>query len=41
MERFLNRYRINATSGSRGQPGLFLFNQAESANVLAAFARSH
>ena len=28
-ERFLGRYWVNATSGSTGHPGLFLFNCAE------------
>ena len=28
-ERFLGRYCVNATSGSTGHPGLFLFNCAE------------
>ena len=38
-QRFLNRYWVNATSGSSGQPGFFLFNQAEWLYVLASFAR--
>src|SRR5688500_2965298 len=25
-ERYLDRYRVNATSGSSGQPGFFVFN---------------
>ena len=29
-ERYLDRYWVNATSGSSGHPGLFLFNRAES-----------
>lgn len=39
-QRFHNRYWVNATSGSSGQPGFFLFNNAEWAYVLASFARS-
>ena len=39
-EPFLGRYLVNATSGSTGQPGLFLFNRAEWLTVLASFARS-
>ncbi len=38
--RFLGRYWVNATSGSTGQPGLFLFNRAEWVMVLASFARA-
>jgi len=39
-ERFLDRYRVNATSGSSGHPGIFLFNRAEWIMVLSAFARA-
>src|SRR5712691_9301709 len=39
-ERFLGRYRVNATSGSSGHPGVFLFNRAEWITVLASFARA-
>jgi len=39
-ERFLGRYWVNATSGSSGHPGLFLFNRAEWITVLASFARA-
>lgn len=39
--RFLERYWINATSGSSGSPGLFLFDRAEWVAVLASFARAH
>jgi phenylacetate-CoA ligase len=39
--RFLNRYWINATSGSSGHPGFFLFDRAEWVTVLASFARAH
>jgi len=37
--RFLNRYRVMATSGSTGQPGVFLASQAEGAHLAAGFAR--
>src|SRR5712691_39525 len=39
-ERFLGRYRVIATSGSSGHPGIFLFNRAEWTTVLASFARA-
>ncbi len=39
-ERFLGRYWVNATSGSSGHPGVFLFNRAEWITVLASFARA-
>jgi phenylacetate-CoA ligase len=39
-ERFLERYRVTATSGSSGHPGIFLFNRAEWTTVLASFARA-
>ena len=39
-ERFLGRYRVIATSGSSGHPGIFLFNGAEWSTVLASFARA-
>jgi putative adenylate-forming enzyme len=38
--RYLNRYWINATSGSSGHPGIFLFNRAEWTNIVASFARA-
>jgi phenylacetate-CoA ligase len=38
-QRYRNRYWVNATSGSSGQPGFFLFNEDEWATVLASFAR--
>lgn len=38
-ERFHNRYWVNATSGSSGHPGFFLFDEADWLNVLASFAR--
>lgn len=37
---YKNKYWVNATSGSSGHPGFFLFDQAEWTNVLASFARS-
>lgn len=39
-ERFLGRYWVNATSGSSGHPGIFLFSRAEWITVLASFARA-
>lgn len=36
---YKNRYWVNATSGSSGHPGFFLFDEAEWAYVLASFAR--
>jgi len=39
-ERWLGRYWVNATSGSSGHPGVFLFNRAEWLTVLASFARA-
>jgi putative adenylate-forming enzyme len=38
-QRYLDRYWITATSGSSGQPGIFLFNHHEWATVIASFAR--
>jgi putative adenylate-forming enzyme len=38
-QRYLNRYWVNATSGSSGQPGFFLFDEAEWVHILASFAR--
>jgi phenylacetate-CoA ligase len=40
-EQFAGRYWVNATSGSTGQRGIFLFDQAEWLAVLASFARAH
>jgi phenylacetate-coenzyme A ligase PaaK-like adenylate-forming protein len=40
-ERFLGRYWVNATSGSTGRRGLFLFNRSEWVTVLASFLRSY
>ncbi len=39
--RYLNRFWMNATSGSTGNPGIFLFNQREWATVLASFTRAY
>jgi phenylacetate-CoA ligase len=39
-ERYLGKYWVNATSGSSGHLGLFLFNRAEWTTVLASFARA-
>jgi phenylacetate-CoA ligase len=39
--RFLGRYWVCATSGSTGQPGLFLFDRSEWIAMLASFARAH
>jgi phenylacetate-CoA ligase len=36
---YKNRYWVNATSGSSGQPGFFLFGEAEWTYILASFAR--
>src|SRR5215212_2881016 len=38
--RYLDHYWVNATSGSSGSPGIFLFNQADWIMVLASFARA-
>jgi putative adenylate-forming enzyme len=40
-KRFLNRYWITATSGSTGQPGIFLFDRDEWATVIATMGRAH
>jgi len=40
-QKLLDRYLVSATSGSTGQPGFFLFNDAEWLMVLASFARAH
>ena len=39
-QRYKDRYWVNATSGSSGHPGFFLFDQAEWTSVLASFARA-
>ncbi len=36
---FLNRYRVMGTSGSTGQPGLFIYDRAEAPILLTSFAR--
>lgn len=38
-QRYLNRYWVNATSGSSGYPGFFLFDEAEWVRIMASFAR--
>jgi len=40
-ERFLGRYRVNATSGSTGRRGLFLFNHSEWVTALASLIRAY
>lgn len=40
-ERYLGRYWANATSGTTGRRGLFLFGRSEWTTVLASFARGH
>lgn len=40
-KRFLNRYWVTATSGSTGNPGIFLFNRDEWATVIATLGRAH
>jgi len=37
---YLGRYWVNATSGSSGHPGFFIFDDDEWVSVLASFARS-
>ncbi|MGE5533708.1 MAG: phenylacetate--CoA ligase family protein, partial [Bacillota bacterium] len=39
-ERFNNKYEVVATSGSTGNPGIFLFDEREWATVIASFARA-
>ncbi|MBN8590580.1 MAG: phenylacetate--CoA ligase family protein [Anaerolineae bacterium] len=39
--RYLGKYWINATSGSTGSPGIFLFNDEEWSTVLASFTRGY
>ena len=39
--RYLGRYWVNATSGSTGTPGIFLFDEQEWATVLASFTRGY
>lgn len=38
---YLDQYWVNSTSGSTGNPGLFIFDQAAWVAVLASFARAH
>lgn len=38
-QRYLNRYWVNATSGSSGTPGFFLFDKVEWVSIMASFAR--
>jgi phenylacetate-coenzyme A ligase PaaK-like adenylate-forming protein len=38
-QRFLNHFWVNATSGSSGHPGFFLFNRLEWLTIMASFAR--
>ena len=40
-KRFLNRYWVTATSGSTGNPGIFLFDREEWATVVATLGRAH
>lgn len=39
--RYLGRYWVNATSGSTGSPGIFLYNKRDWTTVLASFARGY
>ena len=39
-KRYRNRYWVNATSGSSGHPGFFVYDDAEWVTILASFARS-
>ena len=38
-ERYLGRFTVSATSGSTGQPGLFLFDPSEWGVLLATYVR--
>ena len=40
-KRFLGRYWVTATSGSTGNPGVFLFNRDEWVTVVATLGRAH
>ncbi len=40
-ERFLSQYWVNATSGSTGRRGLFLFDRSGWVTILASFLRSY
>lgn len=39
-DQYLEKYWINTTAGSTGQPGIFLFNDEEWRTVLASFAKA-
>jgi phenylacetate-CoA ligase len=39
-QRYKNRYWVNATSGSSGHPGFFLFDDTEWISVITSFARA-
>lgn len=39
-ERFLDRYRVGATSGSTGRRGIFIWDPDEWATILASYNRS-
>ena len=39
-QRYKDHYWVNATSGSSGHPGFFLFDETEWTQILASFARS-
>jgi phenylacetate-coenzyme A ligase PaaK-like adenylate-forming protein len=39
--RFRDRYRVNATSGSTGRRGIFLFDRSEWLDFLASWTRGH
>lgn len=40
-KRFLNRYWVTATSGTTGNPGVFLYNHDEWSVIIAGFGRVH
>ncbi len=40
-KRFLNRYWVTATSGTTGNPGVFLYNHNEWSAITATFGRAH
>lgn len=40
-KRFLNQYWVTATSGTTGNPGIFLYNQDEWSFIIAGFGRAH
>lgn len=39
--RYLNRYCVNTTSGSAGEPGVFLYDREAWTMAVASFARAH